>query len=218
MFYGLVLLSTVIAYLLTVTCMRDMQTENSNSLFKEWITFTPKRLKLLLVYLLASIVLIRLFYLFGYGPTKIMKYCILTGGLVPIAYEDYKEKRIPNRWLLYLIGLRVVLFVTECCLYSAAIRENIIFTIGGGIMILFVMLIAYFISRHQIGLGDVKLFAVIGLYLGMSVTYFVILASLLVAALYGAVNLLRKKLGAKDEIAFGPFILIGTIIIIAMGF
>lgn len=218
MFYGLVLLSTVIAYLLYVTCMREVQTESSNSLFKEWITFTPKRLKLLLVYLLASVVLIRLFYLFGYGPTKIMKYCMIMGGLVPTAYEDYREKRIPNRFLLYLIGLRAVLFITECCLYPAAIRENVIFTFGGGIIILLVMLIAYFISRQQIGLGDVKLFAVIGLYLGMSVTYFVILASLLVAALYGVVNLLRKKLGAKDEIAFGPFILIGTIIILAMGF
>lgn len=218
MFYGLVLLNTVIVYLLSVTCIREIQTESSNSLLKEWITFTPKRLKLLLVYLLASLILIRLFYLFGYGPTKIMKYCILAGGLVPIAYEDYREKRIPNRWLIYLAGLRAVLFVIECCLYPAAAWDNVLFTLGGGLISGIVLLIAYFISRHQIGLGDVKLFAVIGLYLGAAVTYFVILASLLVAAIYGAVNLLRKKLGAKDEIAFGPFILIGTILIIALGF
>ena len=218
MFYLLVVLSTVIAYLLYVTCMKELQVENENGLLKEWITFTPKRLTLIVVYLLISVVLIKLFYLFGYSPTKIMKYCILPGGLVPIAYEDYKEKRIPNRWLLYLTGLRAVLFVVECCLYPSAAWDNILFTLGGGLISGIVLLMAYFISRHQIGLGDVKLFVVIGLYLGAAVTYFVILASLVVAAIYGAVNLLRKKLGAKDEISFGPFILIGTILILALGF
>lgn len=218
MFYLLVVLSAVIAYLLYVTCMKELKEDSSGGLVKEWISFNPKRLLVLGAYLVATFVFIKIFYAYGYGPTKIMKYCILMGGLLPIAYEDYKEKRIPNRWLLYLIMLRGVLLIVESCLYPAAIRDNLLFTLGGGILSGIVMFLAYVLSRHQIGLGDVKLFVVIGLYLGAAVTYFVILTSLIVAAIYGGINLLRKRLGAKDEIAFGPFVFIGTIIIIALGF
>lgn len=218
MLYILAISVTVISYLLYVTCMKELQPENENSLVKEWICFSKKRWILIGIYLIVSFVLMNLFVIYGFGPTKMVKYCLLLGGLVPIAYEDYKEKRIPNRWLLYLIGIRAVLFVVETCLYPSATISNIIFALGGGMASGILLFIAYVLSRHEIGLGDVKLFIVIGLYLGASVTYFVILMSLIVAAVYSGIKLLRKKMHVKDEIPFGPFILLGTLIILALGF
>lgn len=140
------------------------------------------------------------------------------GGLAVIAYEDWKEKRIPNRWLVYLAGIRMTLFVAEAILYPVMLVENLKFTLFGGFFSGLVLFFAYVISRHEIGLGDVKLFAVIGLYLGFSVTYFVILLSLIIAAIYGGYHLITKRLKPKDEIAFGPFVAIGTVIILGLGF
>lgn len=217
MYYILAISSAWIAYALWVKCMGELR-EEKKGFFWELFYVDKKRVLCFILYLAASLGLVKLFFLYGYSPTKIIKYIILLGGLVPIAYEDVKEKRIPNRWLLYLCLLRLLLFGAESIFYPAAIAENFKFTLGGGLLCAVLLFMAYFISRHQIGMGDVKLFSVIGLYLGAAVTYFVLLASLLMAAAYTGVKLIRKKIGKKDEIAFGPFILTGTLFILVLGF
>lgn len=217
MYYILTACSTFMAYVLWIVCERQLQEENKGD-FKDIFRFNRQRAMLLGIYLVSSLGLVKVFSLYGYSPTKIVKYMILLGGLVPIAYEDTKEKRIPNRWLLYLCGLRLLLFGAESFLYPSAIVENLKFTLSGGAVCGVLLLLACIISRQQIGMGDVKLFAVIGLYLGTGVTYCVLLASLILAAVYTGVKLLRKKIGKKDEIAFGPFIMIGTLLITALGF
>ena len=80
------------------------------------------------------------------------------------------------------------------------------------------MFFAYVISRHEIGMGDVKLFALAGIYLGTSITYLLILVSLILAALYGVIKIVRRRLNAKDEIAFAPFVAVGAFIVLGMGF
>ena len=80
-----------------------------------------------------------------------------------------------------------------------------------------VFLTAYVISRRAVGMGDVKLVAVIGTYLGFRVNYFVMLAALVLSAVYGGGMVLRKKKGMKDEIAFGPFVAVGTLMVLLIG-
>lgn len=188
--------------------------------FMSYMQLSTKKVRIVVIGICSvfSIIFSLLFENYGYGPVKIIKYCLLMGGLILIAYEDMKEKRIPNRWLLYLTGIRVMLFVIETILYPTMLIENMKFTCWGGVVSGLVLFLAYVISRHEIGLGDVKLFVVIGLYLGVSVTYFVMLLSLIIAAVYGGFNLIVKRLNAKDEIAFGPFVAIGTVIILGLGF
>lgn len=159
-----------------------------------------------------------IFTRYGYMPTKIAKYLILITGLFPIAWKDWKTKTIPNRLLLWLVGIRALLFLVEMVLYPAAAWDNVLFTLGGGAGAGVIVFVCYVVSRHQIGAGDVKLFALIGLYLGMTLTYFVLVGALVGAALYGGTRVVLKRAAVKDEIAFAPFVAAAVLIFLALGF
>lgn len=192
--------------------------ENGRQFLRELVPNEKSRIIVLAISLAAACLLTYLFSLYGYLPTKVLKYLFLTGGLIPIAREDWHEKTIPNRWLLYLLFVRLVLIGIEAILYPAAFIDNLIFTLMGGVVSGMVMFAGYVISRHQIGEGDVKLLAIIGMYLGATLNYFVMIAALIIAAVYGGVRVLLKRSGIRDEIAFAPFIAAGMILLLALGF
>lgn len=158
-----------------------------------------------------------LFMQYGYGPLKAVRYLMLLAILYPIAREDAREKRIPNRWLLYILLCRGILFAAEMVLFPALRVENLKFTLFGGMVSGAVFYVAYVLSRHAVGMGDVKLVAVIGMCLGAGTAYLVMVVSLIFSAFYGGFQVLRKKKGMKDEIAFGPFLALGTLTVLLIG-
>ena len=84
--------------------------------------------------------------------------------------------------------------------------------IGGGIFLL-----AHFISKGGVGMGDVKLFAVIGFYVGNGSIMAAAFLSVMAGAVYSITMLLFKKIKLKEEIPFAPFIFVGTILTMALG-
>lgn len=192
--------------------------KNGRQFLRELVPNEKKRIIALAISLVAACLLTCLFSIYRYLPTKVLKYLFLTGGLIPIAWEDWREKIIPNRWLLYLLFVRLILIGIEAILYPAAFIDNLIFTLTGGVVSGMVMFAGYVISRHQIGAGDVKLLAIIGMYLGATLNYFVMIAALIIAAVYGGVRVLLKRSGIRDEIAFAPFIAAGMILLLTLGF
>ncbi|MBD5453548.1 MAG: prepilin peptidase [Lachnospiraceae bacterium] len=205
-------------YLLHLAWVQKEQDDRKESVIKAMFPNTWPRVIALLLYPAAETLAAAAFTAYGYGPLKIVRYCVLMGALIPIAYKDYKEKTIPNRYLAVLAGIRVFLLIAESAAYPFAILENVKFTLIGALMGGGILFFTYIVTRHGIGLGDVKLFAVIGMYIGSQRTYIAILASLLIAAAYGVVKVIGKRLRVKDEIAFAPFTAIGTLIILGLGF
>ncbi len=67
------------------------------------------------------------------------------------------------------------------------------------------------------GAGDIKLFGVIGFYLGPDAVLSVMLGALFLAAVYSAGKLLGKKIHLKDEIPFVPFVFAGFIATALLG-
>lgn len=167
-----------------------------------------------------SVILLLMWLFVGYGylPTKTAKYLALTAGLIPIAWRDWQTKTIPNRWLLGLAGIRVLLFLVEMFFYPAAFWDNLVFTLSGGIVTGLVLFVCYVVSRHQIGAGDVKLLVIVGIYLGVGLTYFVMIGALIAAALYGGARVILKRTTVRDEIAFAPFVAATVLLFLALGF
>jgi Flp pilus assembly protein protease CpaA len=156
-------------------------------------------------------------YFYRYEWSKLLRNCVLSIALVRIAGIDKREKRIPNSILAGLLLIRVVLLGVELVLYPdlrMSLCSSVCFGMlfGGG-----VLLIAYAVSRGGIGMGDVKLFAVIGAYVGSRSIATCLLLSMILAAVYSFIMMLCKKLTAKDEIPLGPFAAAGTILSILIG-
>ncbi|MDO4273480.1 MAG: A24 family peptidase [Eubacteriales bacterium] len=155
---------------------------------------------------------------YGYHWLKILRYLLLMGFLVPLAFIDHEKTIIPNKILLVLFGIRVVLLGGEMLMFPDY-RKDILLSSGAGLAVgLVIFLLAYVLSRKSIGLGDVKLAGVLGWYLGASLIWFDIVVCLLLSAVFCIIQLARKKLSLKDSIPLAPFFSIGTILILLLGF
>ena len=141
----------------------------------------------------------------------------LLWGLLPIAWNDYMNKRIPNRMILDLLVFRILILLMECLLhqeYWIGIFINACtgFLCGGGLLLL-----CYLITKGGIGAGDVKLFAVLGCYLGSGRICIAAFLSFFISAFYCIIGWMRKKKSLKQEIPLGPFVLIGTMLTVMFG-
>lgn len=75
------------------------------------------------------------------------------------------------------------------------------------------LLILYLITKGKgMGMGDVKLAIFMGLFLGFPKIITAFYIAFIVGAIVGIVLILLKKKDRKSEIAFGPFLILGTLI------
>ena len=151
------------------------------------------------------------------GVLKMLRYVILLCGVAVIACIDRRSIRIPNEILLALVYIRALVLIAECVMYPSYALSMIISALLGSILGGGLFLICYFITRGGVGMGDVKLFFVAGLYLGSGGIMAVIVTTVFSSAVYSIVQLVRKKAKLKDEIAFAPFVWIGLILTMALG-
>ena len=190
-------------------------TENIQWLREQWKNRSFR--SLILTALILSVCLTAEFIAFSYGILKITRYLILFAALVVTSWIDWNQKRIPNKILLFLLAVRGCLLVLEgLCFsrYGLAVLLSALsgMVIGGGMFLL-----AHFISKGGVGMGDVKLFAVIGSYMGSGSIMAALFLSVMSSAGYSVLMLILKKIKLKEEIPFAPFALVGTILTMALG-
>lgn len=170
-----------------------------------------------IVNIIVLIALLCEFIAFEYGILKILRYLVLVQGLFVIAWKDHKEQIILNNHLMILMGIRTFLLICEWLVYPTYGLSILLSSLMGALIGILVFGICYLVSRGGMGAGDVKLMAVLGFYVGRSVIMSVMILAVLSSAIYSIVNLIRKKTSLKAEIPFAPFIMIGTILAMALG-
>jgi leader peptidase (prepilin peptidase)/N-methyltransferase len=131
---------------------------------------------------------------------------VLVGVLVPIALIDLEHRIIPNKITLPAAIAAVAVGVA---LDLNGVPEQLIAGAGAGGFLLFFAL-AY---PRGMGMGDVKLAAVLGLFLGRSAAV-ALLAAVLLGTAIGAAVIARVGVekGRKTAVPFGPFLAIGGLI------
>ena len=79
-------------------------------------------------------------------------------------------------------------------------------------------MLAGLVTKRGMGMGDVKLIAVMGYYLGFQVLMSSLILTLTLTVAGGILILVLKKGTLHTEMPFAPFAAAGTIITILMGF
>ena len=92
------------------------------------------------------------------------------------------------------------------------LKDNLV---GAAVIGIFFFLL-FLVFKNSIGMGDIKLFAVMGLYQGLWGAVNSVFFSLVVSFVLSVGLLITRKKGRKDTIPFGPSILIGTAIAIGL--
>jgi leader peptidase (prepilin peptidase)/N-methyltransferase len=131
--------------------------------------------------------------------------------VVPAALIDLEHRIIPNR--ITALGA-ILALVLGLALNPAGEPERLIAGAAAGGFLLLAAL-AY---PGGMGMGDVKLAAVMGLFLGRAVAPAILIA-LLCGVLVGAVVIARKGAGEgrKTAIPFGPFLALGALVAVFAG-
>jgi leader peptidase (prepilin peptidase)/N-methyltransferase len=136
---------------------------------------------------------------------------IFVAALVAITQIDLEHRIIPNRILAPLALAAVAL--TAVFAPDLLPERLIAGAAAGGFL-----LIAVLAYPAGMGMGDVKLAAVMGLVLGRSVAPAMLIA-LLTATVVGVVVIARRGVteGRKTAIPFGPFLALGSVVALFVG-
>jgi len=151
------------------------------------------------------------------GPSLDYIFFMLFGAsLIAIAFIDLQHKIIPD--VLSLPGI-VVGFVFSLLPFSSlSWIDSLIGIVGGGGFLLVVALAYEKLRGHEgMGLGDVKMLAMIGAWMGWRALLFIILLSSLAGSLIGGALLLLSRQGVRTRIPFGPFLALGTLLYLFFG-
>jgi len=131
--------------------------------------------------------------------------------LVPVALIDLDHRIIPN--VLMAIGA-VAAIAIGLLVDPAGVPEQLLAAAAAGLFLLLAAL-AY---PGGMGMGDVKLAAVMGLFLGREVAV-AMLVALVAGTIVGAVVMGRRGVreGRRTAIPFGPFLALGGVVALLAG-
>ncbi|HXS34597.1 MAG TPA: prepilin peptidase [Solirubrobacterales bacterium] len=143
-------------------------------------------------------------------PGEIALGLVFVTMLTAITLTDLERRTIPNKILIAAVALAIpIAAITD----PNSLPERALAAAGAG-GLLFLAALAY---PRGMGMGDVKLAAVMGLFLGRSVAP-AILVALLAGSLAGLAMIARHGSSArKRAIPFGPFLALGGVVALLAG-
>ncbi len=136
---------------------------------------------------------------------------VLLGVLLPVALIDLDHRVIPNKITLPASLAAVAIGLA---LRPSGVPEQLIAgAAAGGFLLVFVL--AY---PRGMGMGDVKLAAVLGLFLGRNVAV-ALMVAVLAGTVVGSLIMARRGVseGRKTAVPFGPFLAFGGVVALLAG-
>ncbi|HEX9696369.1 MAG TPA: prepilin peptidase [Actinomycetota bacterium] len=149
----------------------------------------------------------------GCRPMDAIAFLPFLWALVALSLIDLEHKLIPNRLLYPALAAGIVFVAIAAGTgpgWGAFGRAA-----GGAAASFAVFNVIHFISPGGMGYGDVRLSALIGLYLGYlgwGRIYAGFLVGFLLGAVVGLLLMLVGKAGRKTAVPFGPFLAAGAVI------
>ncbi|GGJ96778.1 hypothetical protein GCM10007063_19030 [Lentibacillus kapialis] len=112
---------------------------------------------------------------------------------------------IPNK----ILGFFLPLFITMRVIQPLEPWWSSIAGAFAGILILAVIIL---MSRGGMGAGDMKLFGLLGIVLGLEKVLLALFISCMIGAVVGIGLLLFKVIDRKQPVPFGPYIVVASVI------
>jgi len=164
-----------------------------------------------LIEILNGLIYVLLYLKFGY-TLEFLGYAILCSMLIVIAIIDYYHQIIPDTINIFGLVCGFVFHAINFNGFSNLLQYVLGFLIGGGVLLLIAV-----VTKGAMGGGDIKLMAVLGLWLGLKYTLLTLFLSFFLGGLISIILIAFKLKGRKDMIPFGPFIVLATIVTLFYG-
>tara|TARA_B100002052_G_scaffold226948_1_gene209256 strand:+ start:478 stop:1239 length:762 start_codon:yes stop_codon:yes gene_type:complete len=154
-----------------------------------------------------------IYFIYGITLTTLLL-MILSLSFIIIFFIDLKHFIIPNEitFSMMALGFLKSFDPNLNSLFPNYINSLIGGLLGYGIIWSIIYFYKQLRKKEGMGLGDAKLFAVIGFWFGWLAIPFIIFLSSVIALLSVGPSLLKNSRTMSSQIPFGPYIIIGTLI------
>ena len=160
-----------------------------------------------------------------YGLTvDFASFAFLMSILITVFMIDIDKRIIPKNLVVIALaaGILVMVYnmIRPLAIYGDHNWWNPVagLLVGAGFLLLTAVLgIVVFKTDAAMGIGDVKIFAPIGIFLGWKMTVMALAIAVFTAGISCLFIIALKKKGFKETVPFGPFLIIGTFITIVWG-
>jgi leader peptidase (prepilin peptidase)/N-methyltransferase len=159
-----------------------------------------------LVELSMAVLLVGAWLAFGPTPEFVIAAALLAA-LVAITAIDLRHQIIPDAISLPGVLAGAVANVASGRLAWTDVALGIV--LGAGIFFAILVAGSWYAGQEAMGLGDVKLAAMLGAFLGWKVLLFSAFLSSLIGGILAAAMVVTGSLGRRDPIPFGPFLAAG---------
>lgn len=131
---------------------------------------------------------------------------VLMWTLAVMSLSDAKYRIIPDQFVIlaFISGFGFIPFIDS---WQA---QLIGLLIGGGIMLLGAVLSKFALKQIAVGGGDIKLFAALGLCLGVKGVVAVMILTCLIMGIYALFKIGKGELSIKDSLPMVPYIFVST--------
>lgn len=175
-----------------------------------------------LVELLSGLLFVVLYLKFGLTLELLFSIYFMSVLLI-VFFIDLKHQIIPNGLVLTgLIGSAVFFVLRfwykDSILGGAAWYSPLLGMVAtSGFLLLIAILGMLIYKGDAMGMGDVKIFLPIGLFLGLRLGIMALIFSVVIGGLSGLFLIITKLKDRKSQIPFGPFIVAGSFLSLMFG-
>lgn len=139
--------------------------------------------------------------------------------LFVIFFSDLKYKLIPDIYfyllgLLYILGLVLSRFLSGLSPFFTPLPSHLLAALAMGLFFLFLVKVT---KGKGMGEGDIFLSALLGLYLGASLSVVMWFTAFTSGALIGLILMALQRKKMKSQIPFGPFLIFGFVVALIFG-
>jgi leader peptidase (prepilin peptidase)/N-methyltransferase len=154
-----------------------------------------------------------LFYKYSFSASFFL-FVFFVYSLISISVVDYFHRVIPA-----FFPVLMVIFGVIFSFFNVSLGENIFFRflhslfgiiVGAGSLFLVSFFGNLIYKKEVMGIGDAKLMAGVGVFIGCQKVLFAIFIAAILASIVGLGLIIAKKITRKDYIAFGPFLSVGS--------
>ena len=154
--------------------------------------------RVLVVEVAAGVVFLLTWLRFGQSWETLL-YSLYGSVLIVLGAIDLEHKKIPNLIIYPLIGISLLMI--------PILHLDTPWTmLGGGLLGFGVLFLLAVLAPGAMGMGDVKLVLFLGFAVGFPEIVLVLFLAFVFGGLIAGILLVLKKIGKKDQIAFGPFL------------
>lgn len=155
---------------------------------------------------------------FLYPPEIFLIYALLVAGLVVASGIDFDHLVIPDglTWGGVVLGITLSYLIPELqdCAdpTDGMIRSSLSAAAGGAILYGLAKIASWILQKEAMGIGDAKLLAALGAFLGWSSFPWILAVSSLLGAGVGILILLGRKQKLGVKIPYGPYLALASLL------